>query len=591
MHLLPKVFRTEGDMVDFDPSKILESLMKETGLSEDQAKYITELVVRRIISSSIKFLSGPHIREIVCSILSEQHYEQERKLYTRIGMPLMDYEEFLEKGNAGNPERIHHWAANQLSEEYALLRILNDEESKAHLFGDIHIHMLKYFDLRPLSQNWDPRLILKNGLPPVNITGFCKSGPANNLGTAIHHLSNWLGMVQGEFSENQGFDFLTTFLSPYSKGLSDNEVKINLQNLIFEINQLSGLIGRDFPFTSISCTPVVLNFFSEVPAIGPNGEVVGVYGDYNDECLRLFNILAEIYTSGDFYGNPFEFPKRLIFYSNDWIYNYKEQYNKIWEEIYKMKTPYIVNFCSNWLQNKVSKQYQGNGYKNYGILQNICLNLPRYAYISKNEEKFFEILEDMLNLSANILLKKYNLIKRRLTSKHLPLCSGLIDNNFLFDIEKQNLAISFVGLNEAVKFLTDSELHESPDSFKFGVNIVKKMKEQCEKLSEINNKNITLMNTNSEKIRARFAKSDLLHFKNETKLILNENQQDYTNSVHFRETKNLNLYDRIRMQGEFHELIQNNVNEFILLKEVETNFNQLLEKICNQTKIGTIKFI
>ena len=61
MHLLPKVFRTEGDMVDFDPSKILESLTKETGLSEDQAKHITELVVRRIISSSIKFLGTPDL--------------------------------------------------------------------------------------------------------------------------------------------------------------------------------------------------------------------------------------------------------------------------------------------------------------------------------------------------------------------------------------------------------------------------------------------------------------------------------------------------------------------------------------------------
>jgi hypothetical protein len=30
MDLLPKIFRTEGDMVDFDPSKILVSLMKET---------------------------------------------------------------------------------------------------------------------------------------------------------------------------------------------------------------------------------------------------------------------------------------------------------------------------------------------------------------------------------------------------------------------------------------------------------------------------------------------------------------------------------------------------------------------------------
>ena len=154
-NLLPRVFRTEGDMVEFDPLKIKQNIIQETRLDDKAADQITEMVVRRIISSGIKFLSGPHIREIVCSLLSEQHYEDERKLYTRIGMPLMDYEEILENGiteNANqdmNPESIHHWAANRISDEYALLRLLDSEEAQAHLYGDIHVHMLRYFDLRP----------------------------------------------------------------------------------------------------------------------------------------------------------------------------------------------------------------------------------------------------------------------------------------------------------------------------------------------------------------------------------------------------------------------------------------------------------
>ena len=153
-NLLPQVFRTEGDVVKFDPLKIEESIVAETELERKTAQEITEIVVRRIISSGIKFLSGPHIREIVCSVLSEQHYEDQRKLYTRIGMPLMDYEGILKQGvneNANqdmNPESIHHWAANRISEEYALLRILSAEESRAHLYGDIYVYMLRYFELR-----------------------------------------------------------------------------------------------------------------------------------------------------------------------------------------------------------------------------------------------------------------------------------------------------------------------------------------------------------------------------------------------------------------------------------------------------------
>ena len=242
MDLLPRVFRTEGNIAEFDSVKIFESILKETHMKETDAKHITELVVRRIISSGIKFLSGPHIREIVCSILSEQHFENERKLYTRIGMPLMDYEDILEKGPSDkpneriNPEKINHWSANQIAEEYAHLRLLDNEESKAHLYGDIHINGLCYFDLRPFSQIWDPRIILNNGFPPIN--GHFKQKPPKDLATALFHIFAWLGTVQSEFYGNQGLNLITIFLAPYISNLSEDEIKQGLRKLIYEINPL-----------------------------------------------------------------------------------------------------------------------------------------------------------------------------------------------------------------------------------------------------------------------------------------------------------------------------------------------------------------
>ncbi len=54
--LLPQVFLTEGDVAAFDPVKIEQSLIRETNLDQESADRITELVIRRIISSGIKFL-------------------------------------------------------------------------------------------------------------------------------------------------------------------------------------------------------------------------------------------------------------------------------------------------------------------------------------------------------------------------------------------------------------------------------------------------------------------------------------------------------------------------------------------------------
>ncbi|MFX1410600.1 MAG: anaerobic ribonucleoside-triphosphate reductase, partial [Promethearchaeota archaeon] len=506
-NLLPRVFRTEGDVVSFDLFKIEHSIIKETGLDKESADKITELVVRRIISSGIRFLSGPHIREIVCSILSEQHFEEERKLYTRIGMPLMDYEAILEEGineNANqdmNPESIHHWAANRISDEYALLRILDSEEAHAHLYGDIHVHMLRYFDLRPFCQEWDPRLIFEHGLPPVDSWAHCsRSGPAGSLRVAVTHLAKWLGIIQGEFSGGQGYDYITTFLAPYAKGVSDREIEQSMQCLIFETNQIFAARGGQVPFTSISCTPTVPEGLLNIPAIGPHGKKVGRYGNYKEECLKLFDSLTDVYIQGDYNGKLFAFPKHEIKIKKEWLKEFEPSYLKIMEEVATMGTPYFLNMCPDWMPDEIHSQccrkfLSGNqiieqcildpekrkitniwdNYVTIGSLQSVSLNLPRYAYMSENEDDYFVILDEKMELSARILRKKWNLMEKRLKTGHLPLCSGKINGKPIFNINDQNVSIGFTGLNEAVKSLTGYELHEDNTSYELGKKILKYM--------------------------------------------------------------------------------------------------------------------
>ena len=98
---LPSDVATKRGLTPFDETKIYRSLLKETTLNNEAAEQITKMVLRRIITSEIGFLSGPHIREIVCSVLSEMGYEEVRKQYTRIGRPMADLkklcEEYLKK--------------------------------------------------------------------------------------------------------------------------------------------------------------------------------------------------------------------------------------------------------------------------------------------------------------------------------------------------------------------------------------------------------------------------------------------------------------------------------------------------------------
>ncbi|MFW9877606.1 MAG: anaerobic ribonucleoside-triphosphate reductase [Candidatus Thorarchaeota archaeon] len=628
--LLPRVFRTEGDVVPFDPVKIEQSIINETGLDQKSADKITELVVRRIISSGIRFLSGPHIREIVCSILSEQHFEDERKLYTRIGMPLMDYEAILEYGvdeNANqdmNPESIHHWAANRISDEYALLRILDSEEAHAHLYGDIHVHMLRYFDLRPFCQEWDPRMILEHGLPPVESWAHCsKSGPAGSLRVAVTHLAKWLGIIQGEFSGGQGYDYITTFLAPYARHLTSREIEQSMQCLIFETNQIFAARGGQVPFTSISCTPTIPDGLLNIPAVGPHGKIVGKYGDFKSECLKLFDALTDVYIQGDHNGKLFAFPKHEIKIKKEWIHEFESSYLKIMEEVAKMGTPYFLNMCPDWMPDEIhsqccrkflsgnqiieqcildpDKRKNANVWENYvtiGSLQSVSLNLPRYAYLSENEDDYYIILDEKIELSARILRKKWDLMEKRLKTGHLPLCSGKINGKTIFNIKDQNLSIGFTGLNEAVKSLTNYELHEDDTAYELGKKILSYMVAKCNTMTERDKKYYSLWQQPAESTSNRLARLDLKHFPKKAIVQSKGLSAYYTNSDHFRYDALIPLSERIKKQGDLHPIVNGGVITHIWLGEQKPDIKglwELTKNICLNTNTAyfayTIDFI
>jgi len=600
MDLLPKVFRSEGDFTEFDSSRIFDSVLKETRLSEDKARKITELVVRRIISSGIRFLSGPHIREIVCSILSEQHFEDERKLYTRIGIPLMDYEEILEKNRVDNPimminpVKIHNWASNRISEEYAHLRILTNGESKAHLYGDIHIHKLRYFDLRPLTQIWDPRMILENGLTPLkNYISCCKLKPAKNLREACDHLIKWLILTQHEICGSQGYSNIITYLAPYVKESNESDLNQIIRNFIYELNYLSVITGRTISPTIIITLPNVVKSLLKVPAVGPFGKINGHYEDYYDESLRLFNSFTYNFKEGDDNKNPIDTPKHEVCINESLLKEYSDAYHKVWDETITMRTPILLNSNNIISDDKDGKIISPISFNNKGVLQEICMNLPRFAYLSKDEGDFFETIRAKINLSSKILLKKHDIIRRRLESNHLPLLNETINDKKIFKLEDQCLSISFIGLNEAIKSLTDFELHENSDAFNLGKNTLIEMNKICNELSNKNKINYLLSENISKSSPFRFAKLDLKHFPKTAIPHLNGKMHYYTNSAHFREEAGIDMIEKVRDQEIYHQYIKNGAIEHISLnklKKSNLDLEDFVKRIFIPSKLARVKF-
>ncbi len=586
--LLPEVFMSTGDVQKFNPKSILASIVKEAELPPVDAKKVTELVVRRIIASGIRFLSGPHIRELVCSALSELHYESARKKYTRIGMPIADYEILLQSTynprsvEYNAPENIHRWAAGQIASEYALLKLLSNEQARGHLSGDIHIHSLRYFDMRPFSQSWDLRMILKYGIPPTGYLSFTMSGPAKNAMVAVLQACKWLAFVNSEFSGEQNYLYFNTFLAPYLSKLSLSEITQLAQTFLFELNQQYLSRGSYVPISSIICSPHVPESLKNVEAVGPRGDIQGKYKDYEKENLFFFNALSKVFTQGDARNRLFAFPKHKVLISPKDLKNRDISFN-LFTETASMGTPVFINSENTWLKegflgsifsndNKTEYLHNiekpdlfnwGKNYVNLGGLQSISINLPRIAYEANgDDDKALELLGERMDLSREILLVKHKIIETLLKNDRLPLLNEPIDSQLLLDLDRQALLFGYVGLDEMVKKHTNSHLHEDNSSMEFGMKVLQFLKERAQQYTTTYNKFFTVWEEPAEFATHRFALLDLTHYPSHSKPIINGNLDTeavyYTPSAHGTYAREIPLLKRAEIHAQTSKIIQNN---------------------------------
>jgi ribonucleoside-triphosphate reductase len=384
-----------------------------------------------------------------------------------------------------------------------------------------------------------------------------------------------------------------------------------MQCLIYETNQIFAARGGQVPFTSISCTPTIPEGLLSIKAIGPHGKIIGKYGDYKDECLKLFDALTDVYIHGDYDGKLFAFPKHEIKIKKEWLKEFEPSYIKLMEEVVKMGTPYFLNMCPEWMPDEIhsqccrkflsgnqiisrceldpEKRKNANVWENYvsiGSLQSVSLNLPRYAYMSANEDDYFGILDNNMELSARVLLKKWKLMERRLKTGHLPLCSGKIDGEPIFNLNDQNLSIGFTGLNEALKSLIGYELHEHDTAYNFGKKVLEYMVAKCNSMTERDGISYSLWQQPGESSSNRFAKLDLKHFPKKAIPISSGNSAYYTNSDHIRYDANLPLSKRIQLQADYHPIVEGGVITHIWLGEQNPDINglwELTKKICLNT--------
>ncbi len=93
------VWRSDLKKEPFNRSRIVESLVREVGLSKSMAERVAKDIEKKIRELNLSSVTSTLIRELVLIKLLEQSMEQEYKKYSRIGIPTYDLYRLISQKN------------------------------------------------------------------------------------------------------------------------------------------------------------------------------------------------------------------------------------------------------------------------------------------------------------------------------------------------------------------------------------------------------------------------------------------------------------------------------------------------------------
>ncbi len=589
-----QVKKRDNSVVPFDLSKIENAIEKAfIAVGKSYTKDIIELLSLKVTAAvsdkvSDGVVSVEDVQDSVEVVLIQASYVDVAKAYIlyrknhekmrNMSSTVLDY-----KATVGNYLKINDWRVKEnstvtysvgglilsnsgaVTANYWLSEIYDDEIAKAHREAQIHIHDLSM--LTGYCAGWSLKQLIKEGLG--GIPGKITSSPASHLSTLCNQMVNFLGIMQNEWAGAQAFSSFDTYLAPFVKvdNLSYKEVKQCIQSFIYGVNTPSRW-GTQAPFTNITLDWVVPNDLAELNAIVGGKELDFKYKDCQKEMAMVNKAFIEIMIEGDANGRGFQYPIPTYSITRDFDWSETENNRLLFEMTAKYGTPYFSNYINSDMEpsdvrsmccrlrldlrelRKKSGGYFGSG-ESTGSVGVVTINMPRIAYLSKDENEFFERLEKLMNLSARSLKIKRNVISKLLEEGLYPYTKrylGTFNNHFS--------TIGLVGMNEAclnAKWLGVDLTHKEAQEFtKKTLNFMRnKLSDYQEEYGDLYN----LEATPAESTSYRLAKHDRKYYPD---IITATNSQDqapyYTNSSHLPVGYTSDIFEALDIQDELQTL-------------------------------------
>ena len=569
-----QVINSDGEKEPFRPRKISQKIIDETRCSEYLAQKIQDRISNKFYKLGLEEISTRQIRAEISSQLLKEGMVSDAENTLKMGMTISQIEDLLDNhstenaNNNDNSEPFYKRLAEKTLEEYTFAK-LPQYISQAHTGGYIHIHDRADFFIKPNCFSYEIPWLLRNGFSPDGDRMLgATSEPPKHFDTLMNLMHELLGCGKIDLSGGQNFPHANVYLSACTSDLSYEELKQNLQSLLFNLNQAIMSKG-EVVFSSMGWDLEVPSYMKDEDAIGLGGAVVGKYGDYEDEAKRILKIWCELQQEGDSRGVPFRFPNNIFTLRDDYENSIDEQLHWICEYLCKFPTGYFSNDdlpntggistlmgCRTRNTNADPRYDWKDNTVNNGNLAFHTLNLPLFALESETIDEFYELLEKYCNIALDGLCLRRQVIEERLANDKLPLLTWTDrrTGRTLYEVQRTTLSVGYVGLDETVKELTNSKEDITTDTGRqLGVDIIEFIQKMVDKRKEETGYKIGVFSTPAESTAHRFAK---INKEKYPRAIINGKGNDifYTNSHHIQVANDVLLTDHLRNAETFHKL-------------------------------------
>jgi ribonucleoside-triphosphate reductase len=545
------VRKRDGKLEPFDQERITNAIWKAAkavgGKDRDEAKRLSDHVLAELgkrfgedgvptveeIQDSVEkmLIENGNARTAKAYILYRKQHQDQRELAAILSDADMvdqylEIEDWRVRENSNmsySLQGLNNYLSSTVIAKYWISRIYPPNIAEAHFSGDMHIHDLGV--LGAYCVGWDLRDLLSSGFGGV--PGKIESKPAKRFRTALGQAVNFFYTLQGEAAGAQAFSNFDTLLAPFIRydHLGYKEVEQAIQEFFFNMN-VPTRVGFQTPFTNITLDLTVPDFMKNEAAIVGGKLANDTYGDMQPE-LDMFNAaFAEVMSQGDSKGRVFTFPIPTYNVTKDFGWD-----SPIAEKVFEMTAKYGVPYFSNFINSDMKPEdvrsmccrlridnrelrKRGGGFFGAnpltGSIGVVTLNMPRIGYLSKDEDEFFERLENVMETAKDSLEIKRKVLETFTENGLYP-----YSRHYLRDIKEKEgrywknhfATIGLVGLNEAIMNLLGGNI-ATLEGLDFAVRVLTFMRDRLSDFQEQTGSIYNLEATPAEGTSYRLARID-----------------------------------------------------------------------------------